>query len=365
MTEAVKPIIDPYHALSETLDNIPNGFCTVEDGTHLRVLEWIFTPEEAALASKLKLRSESIKKIAKRVKMPEEQVAKLLEIMHVKGQIRVETKKKIKRYGLYPFVVGIYEEQLDRMDAEFAQIFEEYVQKTRGEILFSASPPIQRVIPINRVIKTELEIHPYNIVEEVVKQAKSWSVRDCICRKQQELIGNRCDYPMSICLSFSSRENAYTESARLRPITLDEAIDYLKEAEEAGLIHTTMNVASGHKYICNCCACCCGILKGLNTYEQPNAIAKSEYVITIDEELCTGCGKCIKRCQFSSLQVVDKICIVDDRCIGCGVCATVCPQDALNLIPRKNKGKFKPPRNILLWMLKRAFRRGKNILKVL
>ncbi|MHA1502558.1 MAG: ATP-binding protein [Candidatus Heimdallarchaeota archaeon] len=121
-----------------------------------------------------------------------------------------------------------------------------------------------------------------------------------------------------------------------------------------------------HKYICNCCACCCGILNGLTKYEQPNAFAKSDYVISIDEESCTGCGKCVKRCQFNSLTIDEnKKCVVDDRCIGCGVCATVCPQESLKLVPRKIKNKDKPPKNIFLWMLKRAFRRGKNILKVI
>ncbi|MHA1504750.1 MAG: 4Fe-4S binding protein [Candidatus Heimdallarchaeota archaeon] len=365
MTEAAKPITNPYIALSDTLDNIPNGFCKVEDGTHLRLLEWIFTPEEAALASLLKLRTERVSKIAKRARMSEDEALKLLKTMRKKGQLRISVKKGETRYGLYPFVVGIYEEQVNRMDAEFAHLFEEYVQKTRGEVLFSSSPPIQRVIPIDRVIKTELEIHPYSIVEEVVSQSKSWAVRDCICRKQQKLIGKGCDYPMSVCLTFSSRENAYTKSEISTPITRDEALDYLKEAEDAGLIHTTMNVAEDHKYVCNCCACCCGILNGLTKYEQPNAFAKSDYVISIDEELCIGCGKCVKRCQFNSLTIVDKVCVVDDRCIGCGVCATVCTQESLKLVPRKNKDKKKPPKNIFIWMLKRSFKRRKNILKVI
>ncbi|MHA1368052.1 MAG: hypothetical protein ACTSP5_16870, partial [Candidatus Heimdallarchaeota archaeon] len=160
------------------LPSIPNGFCKVEDGTHLRLLEWIFTPEEAALASLLKLRTERVSKIAKRARMSEDAALKLLITMRKKGQLRISVKKGETRYGLYPFVVGIYEEQVSCMDAEFAHLFEEYVQKTRGEVLFSSSPPIQRVIPIDRVIKTELEIHPYSIVEEVVSQSKSWAVRD-------------------------------------------------------------------------------------------------------------------------------------------------------------------------------------------
>ncbi|NHK32620.1 MAG: hypothetical protein FK730_14800 [Asgard group archaeon] len=252
------------------------------------------------------------------------------------------------------------------MDVEFAEIFEEYVQKTRGEVLFTNNPPIQRVVPVQRVIKTELVIHPHSRAEEMVKKAKSWEVRECICRKQQELVGNGCNFAKSVCLSFSFRENAYEDRLpHSRVVTKEEALDILREAEEAGLIHSTMNVAKDHFYICNCCTCCCGILRSLVEFEHPNAIVSSDYVLSIEDELCSGCGKCIDRCQFNALEIIDKKCVVNDRCIGCGVCAIVCPKDALSLIPRKIDKKSKPPRNILSWMLKRARKRKVNILKLI
>ncbi|NHJ31332.1 MAG: hypothetical protein FK732_00575 [Asgard group archaeon] len=274
-------------------------------------------------------------------------------------------KKRGKKYGLLPFVIGLYEEQIHRMDTEFAQLFEDYVHKTRGEILFTSEPPIQRVLPINRVIKTDLNVHTYNQAETLVRNAKSWGIRDCICRKQQELLDNRCDYPMSICLSFSSRKNAYDDNNSTKPVTEARALELLKEAEEAGLVHTSMNIEKGQSYICNCCTCCCGILKGLTKYNQPNAFVKSDYVLEIAEELCNGCGKCLKRCQFNALTIKEKKCYVDEKCIGCGVCAITCPKEALSLVTRNKKDISKPPRNILFWMIKRAFKRKVNPMKVL
>ncbi|HUT82947.1 MAG TPA: 4Fe-4S binding protein [Candidatus Bathyarchaeia archaeon] len=353
----------PYEKLTKILNTIPNGFQKTKDDIHLRVLEWIFEPEEAELACKLKLRGETLPKLSKRLKMPADNLAILLETMHEKGQIHVWESDKGTKYGLYPFVIGIYEAQLHRMDAEFAQLFEEYCQKTRGNTLFTSKPPIQRVIPINRVIKTDLIIRPYNQAEELLKNAKSWSIRECICRVQQKLIGNSCSYPTSVCISFSSRENAYKDS--LRPVSLEEAIKVLREAEEAGLIHSTMNVATEQSYICNCCTCCCGVLRGLVTYNQPNAFVKSDYVLSIDENLCNGCGKCIKRCQFKAIEIIEKKCHIDNKCVGCGVCALVCPNEALSLVPREKSEIKKPPRGILSWMVRRAIRRRKNLLKVI
>ncbi len=366
MTKATIRQHNPYEKLTKVLNTIPNGFPEVEDGTHLRVLEWIYEPEEAELASKLKVVTESVEKMAKRLKMSEEELAKKLEIMESKGQLRVSRSKSTgeKKYGLLPFVVGIYEEQIHRMDAEFAELFEDYVQKSQGSIMFSRKPAIQRIVPVNSVIKTELEIHPYNQAEQMIRTAKSWGIRDCICKKQQELINDPCEYPDKVCLLFSNTENRYEGSYQTTTITMEDSLRILKETEEAGLIHSSMNVEEGHRYICNCCTCCCGVLRGWVEWGQPHAFVKSDYVMHVEEEACIGCGKCIDRCQLNALEPVNKKMSINDKCIGCGVCAMVCPKDALNLVNRKPKEVKKPPKNIITWMLKRAFNRGINILKL-
>ncbi|MHA1156387.1 MAG: hypothetical protein ACTSQK_09790 [Candidatus Heimdallarchaeota archaeon] len=199
--------LSPYEKLAKLLNQMPNGFAPTEDGTHLRVLEWIFTPEEAEIACKMKLIKEPVKKIAKRVKMSIKEMAEKLEMMRSKGQIRFGDTEEGRIYGLMPFVVGVYEEQIHRIDAEFSALMEDYFEKTRGDILFSEPPAIHKVIPVRSVIKTELAIHPRNEAEKLVMNAKSWGVRDCICRKQQELLGNGCEYPNTVCLMFSDDED--------------------------------------------------------------------------------------------------------------------------------------------------------------
>ena len=111
------------------MHKIPNGFVHLKDNTHLKVLKWIFTEEEARIASQMRLRGETLEELAKRLKEPKEKLNSLLETMHKKGQIRAWNSSTGRRYMLIPFAVGIYEEQLDRMDAEFAQLMEEYFQK--------------------------------------------------------------------------------------------------------------------------------------------------------------------------------------------------------------------------------------------
>lgn len=354
-----------YDALADRLNAIPNGFPKTEDDTYLRVLRWIFSPEEAKIASKMKLNAESIKKISRRVKIPKEELEKKLVIMKQKGQIYSSNTKKGKKYGLLPFVIGIFEEQLHRIDKEFAELIQEYFDKTKGETIFSAKPALHKIIPINKTIKTDLRVYPFVQAEDMIKNAKSWAVRDCICRRHQELLGNPCSYPLSVCISFSSEENAFEDNNNSKAITKEEALKKLHEAEEAGLIHSSMNIASGHNYICNCCTCCCGVFKGLSDYEQPNAFLHSDYILQSDEKLCIGCGICINRCQFDALSLVDEKIHVNDQCVGCGVCVTECPEEAIYLVPREKAEVSKPPKNLVFWMIKRAIKRGINIFKVI
>jgi len=117
----------------------------------------------------------------------------------------------------------------------------------------------------------------------------------------------------------------------VKRITKEEAINILKETSELGLVHTTDNRAEELNIICSCCECCCGLLAGLTRFDNPRAIAKANYVSTIDPELCIGCETCISRCKFGAIEVDDIAQIEIKRCIGCGLCAVTCPEDAITM----------------------------------
>jgi len=108
----------------------------------------------------------------------------------------------------------------------------------------------------------------------------------------------------------------------------------LKKSEEAGLVHTTNNSQDRLTFVCNCCPCCCTILRGLTELKNPNAFAKSNWRASVDEDLCTACGVCEdERCPVEAIKVEDSVARVDhDRCIGCGLCATACPSEAITLV---------------------------------
>ena len=155
---------------------------------------------------------------------------------------------------------------------------------------------------------------------------------------------------------FAPVPGLFKESIRTKAISKAEALDLLYQTEEEGLIHNSMNFQVGHHYICNCCSCCCGIIRGLTEWDQPNAFVNSEYQIYVDEELCIACGDCVDRCHFHALEV-DDTCIVDlQKCVGCGVCAVVCEEGALGLVS-PDIPVSEPPQNIKDWMTKKAMAR--------
>lgn len=53
----------------------------------------------------------------------------------------------------------------------------------------------------------------------------------------------------------------------------------------------------------------------------------------IDEDLCTGCGTCVKLCPYSAIRKNERgIATVNDvLCKGCGVCAASCPEKAITM----------------------------------
>jgi electron transport complex protein RnfB len=357
---------DVYRKLARRLDDIPNGFPVTESGIELRLLEKIFTPEEAALASVMRLTYEPAADIAARAGVDPKVASRMLRQMVRQGQIRVRVGEERLLFGLMPFVVGVYEEQLPRMDAELAELFERYFYETQGAGFVEIVPAVQRVIPVSEAIPVGVEVFPYERAVELVESAKSWGVRDCICRVQQKLVGKGCDRPIEACLVFAPVEGAFQGEGPDRPITKEEALRILHKTEEAGLIHSTGNYRDGNSYICNCCTCCCGIMRSVVEFDIPTTTISSDFRAAVDAEECIGCGECVAQCQFKALAVPEDICEVDvARCVGCGQCTTVCTTNAIYLERRPEDEVPLPPADRKEWLSKRAEARGIRLEEVL
>ncbi len=351
------PFDSPYRRLAHSLDALPNGFPPAEDSSDLRLLAKIFTPEEADLASQLLPELETVNEIAARLRLEMQAVMPLLKQMAQKGLITLgKTSEGRLGFSLMPFVVGIYEEQVGRIDAELAALFEAYYQKSFGKVL-RVTPQLHRVIPVQQSVKNTMEVLPFESVTDLVDRMQSWGAMDCICRKQTALIGKGCKHPVDVCMMMSSRPDVFAGSDTVRALTHDQALETLRRAAEAGLVHCVSNNQRETWYICNCCTCSCGILRGMAELGIANAVARSAFVNWVDEDVCLGCGECVEACQFGALTLDGAVVQVDGvRCVGCGVCVPVCPQDALGLIRRA--GEAAPPVDEHAWGEERILHRS-------
>jgi Na+-translocating ferredoxin:NAD+ oxidoreductase RNF subunit RnfB len=260
----------------------------------------------------------------------------------------------VLRFRLAPFIVGIYEAQLGNIDHEFAHLVEKYMADGGAAGIMGPEPALHRVIPAQGTVKSEW-ILPYEDVRAILLSAKTFRVRDCICRAQQEYFDRQCDFPLRNCLNFSTIEQPPVPN----DISQEEALAILDETEEIGLVHTVSNVMTGVSYICNCCGCCCGILRGITEWGVENSVAHANYYAVIDADECLGCGICVERCQVQAISEKDGAPFVErERCIGCGLCVTGCPNDVAQLRRKPEAEIIHPPLDYATWEHKRLVNRG-------
>jgi MinD superfamily P-loop ATPase len=65
---------------------------------------------------------------------------------------------------------------------------------------------------------------------------------------------------------------------------------------------------------------------------KPEGITEEKVTVKIpiaDEELCSGCRKCVNFCKFNALAYTNKLIVFDEICHSCGGCILVCPEKAL------------------------------------
>ncbi len=350
---------DVFKKLAKKLDELPNGYPATESGVELRILKKIFSPEDAEMALKLSPLPETAQAIAERLSVPEDEIQTILENMVIKGQIGSVKMNGNKTYLLMPFIVGIFEFQLNRLDKELVDMVGEYAPQLM-EALGGHSPSLMRVVPINVKIDAQHQVLTYEDMTKIIDSAKSFQVNDCICRKERSLHGKTCSHSLEVCLGLSSSEDAFDDYPRGRVITKDEALNILRTAEEEGLVHSTYNVQNEQMFVCNCCSCCCGIIRGMKYFNAPYLLAKSNFVALIDQDVCQACGVCAEeRCPMEAISETEGTYRVNpERCIGCGVCTTTCPTEAISLIRKPDSDSDNPPGDIVDWYFQRAASRG-------
>lgn len=341
---------DPiYEKLRKKIDEImPIGFPASDEGSELRLLELLFTPDEAKIAINLGVITERLKVIHRRVKkagisISLNEMEEILDGLVKKGAIVggaiLDDEKQGKRYSLTQWIFGMWELQVDKLTKEFAELAERYSLETFYQELHQKDKPCQmRTIPVEKSLTPEHSVSTYDNIRELIENAvDSIAILNCICRQEHDLLEKSCKLSdiRRNCISFNDfAEIAIKIVPSARKISKEELLKILDTNQKEGFVIQTEN-NQNPQYMCFCCGCCCGFLTTAKQFPRPAEYYSSNFYAQSNPELCIGCESCVERCQMEAITMMDGKSIVNlDRCIGCGNCVAVCESNTISLIKR-------------------------------
>ncbi len=339
---------DVYRRLQKHLDTLPVAYPATSSGVELRILQRLFTEEEAELALGLSAVPEPAAVIVRRVPgRSEADVERLLDRMVEKGAIFGLARGGTKRYSRAPLAIGMYEAQVDRITRELQQDFEQYTREGLATALLGGRTKQMRTIPVNARFVPERLVGRYDDARGLIAEgAGPWAVRNCVCRQGRDLLGEPCRQTAArrVCLMIGAIARGSVASGIARELGREETLALLDQAERDGMVLQPSN-SRDPAFICFCCGCCCGLLRAARQFPRPSEYVHSNYQAVVDAESCTECRICRSRCPIDALHSADGATVVDhDRCIGCGACVPTCPSDAIRL--RAKATASAPPRDL-------------------
>jgi electron transport complex protein RnfB len=351
-----------YEKLREQLDQYSVGFPATASGVEIKILQRMFTEEEAHLYLAMTMMLEAPDAVSARTGRDPKQTAAQLETMAQKGLLFRQRKGSDVKYAAVAFVIGSFEFQLKRMDREYAELMDAYFNEGFMDFSPDKNLPPLRTIPVHRSLTVSYPVAPYAQAREIIKTKDKIALADCICRVQQGLLDKGCKKPKEVCLSFGSHAEYYVENKMGRYISQEEALAVLDQSEQAGLVNQPANMVNPGG-MCNCCGDCCGVLRALNRLPKPAAAVFNNYFAQVDAEQCTACETCLERCQMGAITMQDgpAAAINPDRCIGCGLCVTTCPTEAISLQLKPEAQCSQPPSSGKDLMVKTAKIRGTSL----
>lgn len=199
-------------------------------------------------------------------------------------------------------------------------------------------------IPVNESIETDdSTVLPRAIVDEMIRIAACRVILPvCLCR-----IGCRChDYPMEIGCIFLGESAKQIDPSIGKQVSAEEALAHVDKSVKEGLIPQIGRVDPdpfmlGIKpydrdrflTLCFCCSCCCIAMRNMPRWskDMKNRMKRLEGLSVIVSEDCNSCGKCVKECFASAIELHGGKAIINDECKGCGICVNVCPVNAISL----------------------------------
>lgn len=281
--------------------------------------------------------------VARQLGISVDEVQGMLEALFIKGLVFSSHKTDPPTWRMCRDLWQFHDATILWPDApqDYLDLWREFMDQEwyaiAKDMSVQGAKPFTRVIPVGVSLEARTSVLDFDSVAQMIQQARSLAVTKCSCR----LSMHNCDRPLEVCLQMDGAADYALKRGTGRTVDRQEALDILRQAEEAGLLHVTLNRHQNNHIICNCCPCCCQTLPvlikgGVKVVDPSRFVAK----VNIDE--CIGCGTCLDRCYFSAIELDeanDLLAVVDPQaCMGCGLCAVTCPSQALELVEARQPG---------------------------
>jgi ferredoxin len=290
-------------------------------------------------------------------KIKETEASKILNDLADRGILLDTENSGDILYSMPPPMAGFFEFSLMRYRNDIDQktlseLFYQYMNVEEGfikDLFTNGETQLGRVFVNEEVLSGENALHvlDYERASEVIKTAGSIGIGLCYCRHKMEHIGNNCTAPMEICMTFNGSADSLTRHGIAKKIEVSEGIDLLQKARDFNLVQFGENVQENVNFICNCCGCCCEALIAARKFGFLNPVHTTNFIPSVIEENCNGCGKCVSLCPVEAMTLVSsnepdkplkkKVKLNQEICLGCSVCLKGCEKKAIRLSSRKER----------------------------
>jgi len=340
-----------YDKLTMRLNKVPQGAPPAE--VLYDILKMLFSAKEAELVSVLPIKPFSVKRASKIWKKSISETQNLLETLASRGLLLDYIDENQQTFVLPPTMAGFFEYSLmkyrnDIDQNRLSQLFHQYLNVEEdfvGHLFASSETQLGRAL-INEETLPEnnfAEVLDYERATEIIKTSPMIGVGVCYCRHKMQHMGTACDAPMDICMTFNTSAESLIKHGVAREIDEVECMELLHQAYDHNLVQFADNVQQGVNFICNCCGCCCEAMLAAKRFAFAQPVHTSNYCAEIEEETCTGCGKCVDVCPVEAMSQVSagdphikkkkKARLNKELCLGCGVCVRVCPHMSISMKP--------------------------------
>ena len=347
---------DVYRKLGKSIDSL--SLRAPWNETCHAILKELYSENEADVAIKMPYSLSNFERIEKTTKYEGTELHKILEGLCSKGLVVDLWIDDEYKYMLSPMIIGIFEFTMmrtgdDLNTKEWARLFHRYLEE--DDSFFAANfksgeqVSIMRTLPHEDAIMSSeyVEVLDYEKATAIVEGTDKFSIGLCSCRHEKLHVEQKeCDVPLDTCSTFGIFADYLIRRDLAKEASKTEMLENLARSKELGLVLSADNVKKNVNFICHCCGCCCNVLLGINKFGYTNPMVTSSFIANIDEDTCTGCGKCVKACQINAIEMISlenpekkkkQPKIDKDFCLGCGVCAFKCETGSLKLVKREQR----------------------------